>query len=94
MELPSATGSEYEHHNIAKYLMCIAPNSGFNFVSKAFTGRISDGKLTLKSGLLDMLPLHCSIIADQGFNLFDEFAARNLYFILILGQRGTTDGPC
>ena len=44
LELLSATWSEYEHHNIVKYLMCIAPNSGFSFVSKAFIGRISDKK--------------------------------------------------
>ena len=37
-----------------------------------------------------MLPLHCSIIADKGFNIFDEFAARNLHFTLIPGRRGTT----
>lgn len=46
--------------------------------------------MTLKSGLLDMLSMHCSIIADEGFNLFDECAARSLYFILIPGRRGTT----
>lgn len=37
-----------------------------------------------------MLSMHCSIIADEGFNLFDECAARSLYFILIPGRRGTT----
>ena len=73
-----------------KYLVCVAPNSGITFVSKAFTGRISDKKLTLKSGFLDMLPKHCSIMADKGFNLNDECAARSLYFIVPPGRRGTT----
>ena len=37
-----------------------------------------------------MLSMHCSIIADKGFNLLDECAARSLYVILIPGRRGTT----
>ena len=37
-----------------------------------------------------MLPKHCSIMADKGFNLNDKCAARSLYFIVPPGRRGTT----
>ena len=89
MELLGAKWSEYKHHNTVKYFVCVATNLDTIFDSKAFTGRISDKKLKLKSGILDMLPEHCSIMPDKGFNLFDECDARSFYFIVPPGRRGT-----
>ena len=37
-----------------------------------------------------MLPKYCSIMADKGFNLNDECAARSLYFIVPPGRPGTS----
>ena len=56
------------------FLVCVTPNSAITFVSKAYTGRISDKEITLKSVFLDMLSRYSNIMADKGFNLFDECA--------------------
>ena len=62
-------------------------NSGITFISKAHTGRLSDKKITLDSGFLD---LFTTIMADKGFNLTDECTARNIYFEVPPGKRGAT----
>ena len=59
-------------------------------MSKGYTSRISDNKITLKSGFLDMLPRYSNIMADKGFNLFDECAARCLHFTVPPGMRGAS----
>ena len=63
-----------------KFLVFVAPNSAITFVSKAYSGRISDKEITLKSVFLDMLPRYRNVMADKGFNLFDERAGRCLHF--------------
>ena len=78
LEMQIATRSEY--HNTVKFLICVAPNSGITFISKAHTGRLSDKKITLKSGFLDHVRQFTTIMADKGFNLIDECSARYIYF--------------
>ena len=63
LELQSATWSDYKHHNTLKFLVCVAPNSAITFISKAYTGRISDKAITLKSEFLVIIPRCSSIIA-------------------------------
>ncbi|XP_047144630.1 uncharacterized protein LOC124818142 [Hydra vulgaris] len=88
-ELQSATWSEYKHHNTLKFLIGVAPNSSIIFVSKAFTGRISDKKITFDSKFLELVPSY-SLMADKGFNLIEECVARKIYFITPSGRRGTS----
>ena len=90
LELQGATWSEYKHHNTLKFLVCAAPNSAITFVSKAYTGRISDKEITLKSVFLDMLPRYSSIMTDKGFNLFDKCAPQCLHFTVPPGRRGAS----
>lgn len=55
---PSAqqlTFSNYKNHNTLKALVGITPSGAICFISKLFGGNISDKKLTLQSGLLDLL---------------------------------------
>ena len=59
-------------------------------MSKAYTGRISDKEITLKSGFLDMLPRYSNIMTDKGFNLFDKCAAQCLHFTVPPGRRGAS----
>ena len=80
--MQSATWSEYKHHNTVTFV-----NSGITFISKAYTGRLSDKKITLDSDFLD---LFTTIMADKGFNLIDECTARNIYFEVPPGKRGAT----
>ena len=57
-----------------KGLLTVAPNGTIIFVSKLFTGSISDRQLTIQSGFLEMLkaiPSGRSIMADKGFDIQD-----------------------
>ena len=90
LELQSATWSDYKHHNTVKFLICVAPNSAITFISKAYTGRISDKAITKQSGFLDRVPMFSRIMADKGFNLFDECAARCIHFTVPPGKRGAS----
>ena len=90
LELQSATWSDYKHHNTLKFLVCVAPNSAITFISKAYTGRISDKAITLKSEFLDIIPRYSSITTDKDFNILDDCATRCIHFIVPPGKRGAT----
>ena len=90
LQLQSATWSEYKHQNTIKILVCVAPNLSIIYISECYTGHISDKALTKESGFLDGLPSYSSIMADKGFNLFDECTARNIHFIVPPGRRGAS----
>ena len=88
LNFQSVTWSDYKHHNTIKYLISVAPNSFITYISKPYTGRISDKALTIDSGYLDLLPAYSRVMADKGFNIADECAARHLYFTVPPGKRG------
>ena len=73
-----------------KFLISITPSSFINFISEAYTGRISDKALTNDCGFLDTVPPYSRIMADEGFNIATECAARSIYFTVPPGKRGTS----
>ena len=87
-KLQSSTYSTYKHHNTAKFLVSCAPNSTITFVSKAYGGRASDKQVTISSGYLDLHDPYDTIMADKGFNISDECAARRLILQVPPGLRG------
>ncbi|XP_066019631.1 uncharacterized protein [Pocillopora verrucosa] len=66
-----ATWSNYKQHYTMKALVGISPTGYFTFVSKLWTGNVSDRYITEKSGLLDKLEEGDSVMADKGFNIRD-----------------------
>ena len=82
------TWSDYKHHNTAKLLVCVAPNSSIIFISKGYGGSISDKKLTSRSEYLDLVPIYSRIIFDKRFKLRDECAQRFIYYASPPGRRG------
>ena len=88
LNFQSVTWSDYKHHNTIKYLISVAPNSFITYIPKPYTGRISDKALTIDSGYLDLLPAYSRVMADKGFNIADECAARHLYFTVPPGKSG------
>ena len=86
--LQSATWSDYKHHNTLKFLIAVAPNSNIIYVSEAYCGKISDKKLTQDCGYLDNVPPYMRVIADKGFNIADDCAARHIFLSVPPGKRG------
>ena len=90
LELQSVTWSDYKHHNTAKFLISVTPGSFINFISQPYTGRISDKAITVDCNFLDIVPPHTRIMADKGFNIFQECAAKSIYLTVPPGKRGTS----
>ena len=71
MKSQSQTWSQYKHHNTWKALVGISPNGAFTFVSKLWTGRVTDKKITVECGILKLLEKGDNIMADRGFDIAD-----------------------
>ncbi|XP_048751583.2 uncharacterized protein LOC125663333 [Ostrea edulis] len=78
--LPSSqrvTWSQYKHHNTFKALISISPTGTFTFISKLFTGSISDRRIVEESGFLEKIEHGDDIMADRGFLIRDMLARRS-----------------
>ena len=84
----AATWSNYKHHNTLKYLVAITPLGAISFLSQAFGGRTSDKVVTLRSGFLDLLEIGDLVLADRGFLISDEIAARSCFLSIPAFTRG------
>ncbi|CAH3154832.1 unnamed protein product, partial [Pocillopora meandrina] len=69
--LMKITWSDYKSHNTFKLLVGISPTGAFTFVSKLWSGGVSDRNITQKSGLIDKLEPLDDVMADRGFNIRD-----------------------
>ncbi|KAK3106344.1 hypothetical protein FSP39_018181, partial [Pinctada imbricata] len=83
--LPSSqpvTWSSYKHQNTLKLLEGISPSGTFTFLSKLFTGSISDKMIVEQSGFLDKLRFADDVMADKGCLIRDlvamKFATLNI----------------
>ena len=70
----AATHSNYKKHNTVKVFIAIAPTGAITFISKAWTGRVSDKVITQRCGFLDKLEYGDVVLADRGFNIHDDMA--------------------
>lgn len=78
--LPSSqrvTWSQYKHHNTFKALISISPTGSFTFISKLFTGSISDRRIVEESGYIEKIEFGDDVMADRGFLIRDLLAKRS-----------------
>ena len=88
--LQASTWSTYRHHNTLKFHIGVAPNSSITYISKAYTGRISDKEITIDTGYLDTVPRYTVLICDKDFNIAEEFAVRHITHYVPPGKRGAS----
>ena len=63
------TLSNYKHSNTFKLLVGIMPTGTITFISKLYSGNISDVKIVQLSELADLLSNGDNVMADRGFNI-------------------------
>ena len=63
------TWSNYKHNNTFKFLVGIAPTGTITYISKLYSGSISDVNIVKSSGFLDKVEEGDDIMADRGFNI-------------------------
>lgn len=69
--------SSYKNHTTLKALVGITPGGALSFVSRLYTGRISDREIVLCSGFLDQtFDNGDSVMADKGFTVQDMLPPR------------------
>lgn len=64
--------SEYKKCNTIKYLVSCTPDGLINFVSKGYSGRITDALLVEECGYLDCLSEGVEVMADRGFKHIEQ----------------------
>ncbi len=69
LSLQSETFSNYKHHTTFKGLIGIAPCGVITFVSKLYTGSISDIEITRQLQILQLLQPGDGVMADKGFQI-------------------------
>lgn len=82
LTLQSETFSQYKNTTTLKSLIGIAPNGTITFVSRLYTGSISDKELTMLSGILDLLEPGDSVMTDKGFTI--EMMLKEVGAVLII----------
>ena len=65
------TFSSYKNHNTLKALVAITSSGAVCFVSDLFSGNISDKRFVAECGMLKLLEVGDSIMADRGFLIED-----------------------
>lgn len=61
------TWSSYKHSNTVKYLIGATPDGLIIFISKGFSGRITDTEIIKRSGFLNFIKKNMEVMADRGF---------------------------
>lgn len=89
-KLQKITWSNYKHHNTMKILVSVSSNSTIIFVSKAYSGNISDKEIVKRSKYLDLVEPYSKLMVDKGFPILKECTARNIELLIPPGKRDKT----
>ncbi|XP_062598414.1 uncharacterized protein LOC134259831 [Saccostrea cucullata] len=80
--LNSQSYSNYKSHTTFKGLIGITPHGAVCFVSRLFTGNISDKDVTQRSGILDLLEQGDDVMVDKGFLIQDLLDSVGAHLII------------
>ncbi|KAL0993707.1 hypothetical protein UPYG_G00112140 [Umbra pygmaea] len=89
LTLQSETFSNYKNTNTFKGLIGIAPCRVITFISKLYTGSISDREITQQSGILHLLQPGDACMADKGFVIDNMLSEVGATLIIPPFKRGT-----
>jgi len=85
METPALDNQSacYSYCKSNKTMKGISPSGACSFVSvHLYTGSIFDKEIIIQSGFLDKLSKGDGVMADKGFLIQDEFAARQAHLVI------------
>ena len=71
-DLQQMTFSNYKNSNTYKVLVGISPTGAITFISDLYAGAISDKELTKQSGIIQLLEIGDTVMADRGFDIQDD----------------------
>ena len=63
--------SNYKNYTTFKFLIGITPSGVISYVSDAWGVRVSDRRIAMESGFLDLLEPGDEVMADKGFTILD-----------------------
>ena len=70
------TWSNYKHTNTVKYLIGITPAGSVMFLSRGWSGKVSDKEITNRSNFYDFVQNGDMVMVDCGFTIEEELATR------------------
>ena len=70
--------SNYKHHHTYKVLVGLSPTGAICYLSDAFEGAKSDKEVFLDSDIMSMLNPGDQVMADRGFTIEQELAAKGV----------------
>ena len=78
LDMQSVCYSSYKGTTTMKGLVGLSPIGALCFLSELYTGSISDKELTKMSHVIDYLDPGDDVMADKGFDIQDDFAAKGV----------------
>ena len=78
LDMQSVCYSSYKGTTTMKGLVGLSPTGALGFLSELYTGSISDKELTKMSNVIDYLHHGDDVMADKGFDIQDDFAAKGV----------------
>ena len=78
LDMQSVCYSSYKGTTTMKVLVGLSPVGALGFLSELYTGSISDKELTKRSKVIDCLDPGDDVMADKGFDIQDDFAAKEV----------------
>jgi hypothetical protein len=88
LDARAITWSQYKHKNTIKYEIGISTRGAVIFISKGYTGRVSDKVLTNDCGILENLEPGDIVLADRGFTINELVLQKHAELALPAFTRG------